>query len=92
MADEPATDSRPLPGQAQLPGIDPEIPPTRSRALAGAWRKGRQAALDGRTLADCPYPDRRAGVHGQVVTFSRAFRRWWRDGFESVGVFPRTER
>jgi hypothetical protein len=77
----------PLPGQLLLPGVEPEIPATRSRALVGAWRKGRAAAIAGKTLADCPYPDRRCGPFGRVVTFSRAFRKWWRDGFESVGVF-----
>ena len=86
MADEsPLT---PLPGQAQLPGFLPEIPATRSKAFIGAWRKGRQAALDGRSLMDCPYPDRRCGPFGRVVTFSRAYRKFWRDGFESVGLFP----
>jgi ribosome modulation factor len=78
---------RPLPNQAQLPGIDPEIPPTRSRAFVGAWKRGRQAALDGRSLDDCPYLDRRN--HRGSITFSRTFRRYWRDGFESVGLFPR---
>ena len=78
----------PLPGQLQLPGVEPEIPPTRSKALVGAWREGRAAALDGRRLSDCPYRDKRAGCHGHVVTFSRAFRKWWRDGFESVYLFP----
>lgn len=78
----------PLPGHAQLPGIEPEIPATRSKAFVGAWRKGRLAAIEGKSLADCPYPDRRGGEHGQVITFSRAFRKFWRDGFESVGLFP----
>jgi len=71
----------------QLPGIAPEIPPTRNRAFVGAWHKGRRAALEGGSLADCPYPDRRAGEHGQIVTYSRTFRRYWRDGFESAGLF-----
>ena len=79
----------PLPDQAQLPGIDPEIPATRSRAFVGAWRKGRGAALEGKSLLDCPYPDRRAGARNHIVTFSRAFRKYWRDGFESVTLFPR---
>jgi hypothetical protein len=81
----------PLPGQLRLAGVEPEIPATRSKALASAWRKGRAAALEGRTMADCPYADRRGGEHRQVVTFSRAFRKWWRDGFESVGLFPRSD-
>lgn len=85
MADERFT---PLPGQAQLPGIEPEIPATRSKALQGAWRKGRHAALEGLSLADCPYPDKRGGSFGQVITWSRSYRKWWRDGFESVGLFP----
>ena len=82
-------DDPPLPGQLRLPGVDPEIPSTRNRALVGAWHKGRAAAIAGSTLDDCPYPDRRAGEHGQIVTFSRAFRKWWRDGFESITLFPR---
>jgi hypothetical protein len=77
----------PLPGQAQLPGIAPEIPATLSKALAGAWRKGQEAALAGKTQMDCPYGDVRTYRGG--VTYSRSFRKWWRDGFESVTLFPR---
>ncbi len=80
--------AEPMPGQLPLPGIAPEIPATRSKAFRSAWHKGRAAALEGFSLADCPYPDRRAGEHRQVVTFSRAFRKFWRDGFESVRLFP----
>jgi ribosome modulation factor len=82
----------PLPGQAQLPGIDPEIPATNSRALAGAWRKGHEAALAGKSMMDCPYRDKRSvnrGLSLGRITWSRAFRKWWRDGFESVTLFPR---
>jgi hypothetical protein len=78
-----------LPGQPQLPGIEPEIPPTRSKGFVAAWRKGREAAIAGLSLADCPYPDKRGGIHRHVVTWSRSYRKYWYDGFQSVGVFPR---
>lgn len=49
-----------------------------NRGLAGAWEKGRLAALDGKPDRS-PYPDRRTYRGG--VTFSRAFRKAWSEGW-----------
>ena len=48
-------------------------------ALAGAYRKGWRAWVDGHGLGDCPYRDRRK-ANGKV-TFSRAFRNAWHKGW-----------
>jgi len=48
-------------------------------ALAGAYRKGWRARVEGLLLGDCPYKDRRK-MDGRV-TFSRAFRKAWHRGW-----------
>ena len=48
--------------------------------FAGAYRKGRQASEDGKSLTDCPYTDKRTD-HKNGVTFSRAFVKAWYEGF-----------
>ena len=53
-----------------------------SPALLGAYRKGRDARRAGDPRTSCPYKDKRGGHHGHVVTFSRAFMRMWRDGWD----------
>jgi hypothetical protein len=50
MADEPATDSRPLPDQAQLPDIAPEIPPKSIAGLAALATLKGAAILSGLLL------------------------------------------
>lgn len=47
--------------------------------LQGAEHRGFIAAMDGRTMADCPYKDTRK-PDGRL-TWSRAFRSAWIDGF-----------
>lgn len=60
------------------------IPITRNRAFLAAYEKGRRAgheAKDANLVARlCPYHDWRGNYH-ENVTFSRAFRKFWADGF-----------
>jgi len=58
-------------------------PRTRNRGYLGAFRKGVVAAQAGRPRRQ-PYPDLRGGEHGQVVTWSRAFARYWLDGYDAA--------
>lgn len=50
-----------------------------SRPLQGAFKRGERAFLAGERLGECPYKDARK-ANGQL-TWSRAFRRAWGDGF-----------
>lgn len=50
-----------------------------SRALWAARMKGLDAALAGEPITACPYEDKRK-PDGRL-TFSRAFRNAWRDGW-----------
>lgn len=54
-------------------------------ALRGAWRKGWEAAEARKTLAACPYKDKRK-VDGRL-TWSRAFASAWRDGWDAQRQF-----
>lgn len=61
-------------------------PTTRNRAFLAAYRKGREAKLAGKPRTP-PYPDERT-LRGSV-TYSRAFRRYWLNGWDSaVGEEP----
>lgn len=53
-----------------------------NRAHQGAYNKGAQAAMDGKSIDSCPYNDVRNGMNR--VTFSRAFRKEWLKGYRSV--------
>lgn len=57
---------------------------TSNRAFLAAYEKGRHAGLEAKdaNLAArlCPYRDWRGNYH-ESVTFSRAFRKYWADGF-----------
>lgn len=53
---------------------------TENRAMLGAKRKGREARDAGRPITANPYPDWRT-YHG-AVTFSRAFQRYWAEGWK----------
>jgi ribosome modulation factor len=53
-----------------------------NNAFKGARYKGYLAGIAGKTEADCPYADKRGGQHQHVVTFSRAFQKYWREGLE----------
>jgi ribosome modulation factor len=50
--------------------------------LDAAKEKGAWAARIGQTEADCPYPDKRKD-DGRL-TFSRAFRNAWAQGFREA--------
>jgi hypothetical protein len=52
-----------------------------NKAFDGAYRKGKEAFKAGKSPADCPYHDTRAGKYGNIVTFSRAFMKEWHEGF-----------
>ena len=59
-------------------------PPTKwdhGPAFWGAYLKGWEALRGSR----CPYPDCRAGEHHHVITYSRAFRRFWSEGYDDRG-------
>lgn len=56
-----------------------------SKAMDGAERKGREAAVAGARRSDNPYGDVRAD-HNNSVTFSRAFRKRWFAGFDKKTV------
>jgi hypothetical protein len=53
-------------------------------AFFGAYLKGYHAFEEQGAGARCPYPDYRGGAHLQVVTFSRAFQKYWYEGFEDA--------
>ena len=52
-----------------------------SKAMDGAKRKGREAAQAGKSRNSNPYDDKRGG-YNNMVTFSRAFRKCWFEGFD----------
>lgn len=51
-------------------------------SLDVAERKGREAFLAGKAYRDCPYEDKR--TWRGAVTWSRAFRTAWFDGFDAA--------
>jgi len=53
-----------------------------NRAFAGAYRKGREAYIAGVLVDECPYSDHRK-ISGKL-TWSRAFRTAWRDGWQDA--------
>lgn len=51
-------------------------------AFKGAYRKGFEASMGGKTRRECPYdPD---NFNSQGVTFSRAFWRMWNKGYSDA--------
>lgn len=78
-----------------LPPYDPDTsvpgPPVvhSNRAFQGAYRKGWEARRSGEPLTANPYPDYMAGRYAHVTTWSRAYRRYWADGWKDAGK-PRT--
>lgn len=52
-------------------------------AFKGAYRRGFEAALDGRDQSENPYDPENYGPQG--VTFSRAFWRHWNKGYHDGG-------
>lgn len=57
--------------------------PVKRDPLDAARRKGREAAQAGLPASACPYQDKRKD-DGRL-TFSRAWRNAWFDGYRSVG-------
>lgn len=55
-----------------------------SKAHDTVRERGRQAALAGKPRRP-PYADKRAGVHGHIITGSRGYIRAWLDGYDSAG-------
>jgi hypothetical protein len=93
MMDEPPI--TPLTGQLAFPQLEPEIPPTRRKELVRAWHAGKAAAIAGQTLVDCPPASQieRRGYGSSIaarrahLAYARQWQRFWRDGFQSVGLF-----
>jgi len=55
-----------------------------NKAFFSAYKRGRRAFDLYGDSAVCPYPETRGGQYGQVVTFSRAFQKYWREGIEDA--------
>lgn len=60
------------------------MPVKISKQFYGAYCKGRAAFEKYGKAATCPYPDIMTGRHMHVITFSRAFRKFWVAGFEDM--------
>lgn len=89
---EPDRPLVPLPGQLIFPALDPAASPP-NRYHAKAWRDGRAAALAGVSYLECPTPAPRG--YGDSIAARRAhthwvrvYRKYWRDGYQSVRLFP----
>lgn len=86
----------PLPGQLEFPAFKPQPPPTRWMRFRIAWNEGKLAAIAGQSLDDVPLPrsiPRRGYGQSKAALraharYARQWQRFWRDGFESVGLFP----
>ena len=51
----------------------------------GAYKRGRAAyAKEKQSYEECPYPDYRGGRYGNIITYSRAFRRYWYKGWQDA--------
>lgn len=57
-------------------------PITQHRGIHGAYRKGWDAAMSGQLQAAYPYRDYRTS--GSRITFGRAFRRAWVEGYRDA--------
>ena len=53
-----------------------------NKAFAGAKRRGAYARRADKPINACPYQDKRTHDGTNSVTFSRAFRVFWKDGWE----------
>lgn len=64
-----------------------------NKALEAAKRKGYQAAARGESRSSCPYADKRnSNSGGRGVTFSRAFQRYWHEGYDSYAGSTKTDQ
>lgn len=50
-----------------------------SKNLISAYNKGRKAKQENKSITDCPYKDKRK--EDGRLTWSRAFKKAWEDGF-----------
>lgn len=55
-----------------------------NRSLRGAFERGERAHAEGLSIRDCPYEDKRKD-NGRL-TWSRAYRTAWVDGFKHASV------
>jgi len=60
-----------------------------NRSLQGAFMRGERDQRDGAEIVDCPYADKRK-KDGRL-TWSRAYRAAWRDGFQHAESETNTE-
>lgn len=58
-------------------------PTTKNRAFLSAYMKGFNAGAGGAKRSSCPYDDHRGNYH-EMVTFSRAFIRYWMEGYDDA--------
>ena len=65
-------------------------PRTRNRAFQSAFRRGVRDRLAGVPPARNPYPDHGTYYHNGV-TFSRAFRRYWTEGWKAADQYLQRE-
>lgn len=61
-----------------MPPVDNKLAP----AFFSAHIKGRAAFREHGDKAECPYTETRGGRYNHVITFSRAFQKYWREGRE----------
>jgi hypothetical protein len=61
-------------------------PHTRNRAFQSVFRRGIRDRLAGASRQQNPYPDHGTFYHNGV-TFSRAFRRYWTDGWKAADQY-----
>jgi hypothetical protein len=65
-----------------------DIPLDTSVQFTSAWWSGAKARQANKPRFTCPYRDVRAW--NGAVTFSRAFRRFWLDGWDCADEFAKT--
>ena len=63
---------------------DLHIPINATPQFGSTFWRGAAAWQMGKPRSACPYRDHRAGPHGNIVTFSRAYRRYWHDGWDAA--------
>jgi ribosome modulation factor len=60
-----------------------KLPDTKNRGFIGAFKKGYQARQESKPRVP-PYQDKRGGRFDHIVTYSRAFRKYWLDGWDAA--------
>ena len=73
---------------ADLIGAAVDLPYTRNRVFLSAFRRGIRDRLAGKSRQQNPYPDHSTFYHNGV-TFSRAFRRYWTEGWDAADQYLR---